>query len=84
MAREMTETREEIWREELSKLLRRRRRGGTELATSRKSAEWKVALAAELKARTTATNRWLAEALHMGGLYQVSRLVSAWQKRARK
>ena len=82
MAREMTETREELWREELLKRLRQRRRGEAELATSSKSAEWKVALAAELKTRTTATNRWLAAALNMGGLYQVSRLISAWQKRA--
>jgi len=80
MAREMTETRDEIWREELLTLLRQRRRGEPELAASPKSAEWKVALAAELKARSTVTNRWLGKALHMGGLHTVSRLVSAWQK----
>jgi hypothetical protein len=31
-----------------------------------------------MKTRTTATNRWLGEHLHMGGLHEVSRLASAW------
>ncbi len=82
MAAEMRATREELWRDELLALLRKHRRAESELAVGPKSAEWKVELAATLKARTTATNRWLADALHMGGLYQVSRLVSAWQKQS--
>ncbi len=48
-----------------------------DLAREPKSAPWKVALAAEMKASTTATNRWLAEALAMGSPFQVSRLASA-------
>ena len=40
--------------------------------------EWKLAVAAMLKRRTTATNRWLAESLHMGNMYEVSRKVAAW------
>jgi hypothetical protein len=31
-----------------------------------------------LKAQTTVTNRWLAETLHLGNMYEVSRKVSAW------
>ena len=65
-------------------LLRRRRREESELAVSPKSAEWKVAVAAELKARTTVTNRWLGEALHPGQLRTVRRLVNAWQKEHRR
>ncbi len=37
-----------------------------------------LALAAALKARTVATNRWLSEHLHMGKLHEVSRKVTAW------
>ena len=39
-----------------------------------KSADWKVAVAAEMKRRTTATNQWLAEKLDMGTQFAVSRL----------
>ena len=38
----------------------------------RKSAPWKVALAARLKQTTQADNRWLAEKLHMGTPVAVS------------
>jgi REP element-mobilizing transposase RayT len=39
-----------------------------------KSADWKVALASEMKRRTTATNQWLADELGMGSAFTVSRL----------
>jgi putative transposase len=58
--------------------LRRAGRKEQELSHAAKSAGWKVELAAAMKDRTTATNRWLREALHMGGLHAVSRLVNAW------
>ena len=41
-------------------------------AAERKSAPWKVALAAKLKQTTQADNRWLAEHLHMGTPVAVS------------
>ncbi len=41
-------------------------------AAARKSAPWKVALAAKLKQTTQANNRWLAENLHMGTPVAVS------------
>ena len=49
-----------------------------DLARDPKSAHWKVALAVEMKASTTATNRWLTDALAMGSPFQVSRLASAF------
>jgi hypothetical protein len=61
-------------------LLRKLRRGESELAMAEKSADWKLALAAELKERTTVTNRWLATTLHMGNLHEVSRKVAAWSR----
>ncbi len=78
LAAEMKEAREGVWQEELSRLLGRLRRKPTDVAQAPKSATWKVAIAAAMKARTTVTNRWLAEALNMGGLHEVSRQVSAW------
>jgi len=78
--REMRETREEVWREALRGELRQHRRTETDIQQEMKSAGWKVEIATSLKARTTATNRWLAAALNMGGLHQVSRLVCAKQK----
>jgi hypothetical protein len=44
-------------------------------AREAKSAAWKVAIAAEMKRTTTATNQWLARALQMGSPFTVSRLV---------
>ncbi len=49
-----------------------------DLARDPKSAHWKVARAVEMKASTTATNRWLTDALAMGSPFQVSRLASAF------
>jgi REP element-mobilizing transposase RayT len=80
MATEMQTTREALWQEELTGLLRQFRRTPTDLAQERKSAGWKAALAATMKARTTVTNRWLGAALNMGGLHEVSRRVSAWNR----
>jgi REP element-mobilizing transposase RayT len=80
MAAELQETREALWHEELTGLLTKLGRAPDDLATERKSVGWKAALAAALKARTTATNRWLGENLNMGGLHEVSRQVSAWHR----
>ncbi|MBA4137243.1 MAG: transposase [Opitutus sp.] len=78
LAAELRETRESLWQEELAALLARLGRTAEELRRERKSAPWKAALAAAMKKRTTATNRWLGEHLHMGGLHEVSRMANAW------
>lgn len=79
MAAELKETNEGLWQDELNVLLSRLKRQPADLLKDRKSACWKVAVAAAMKARTTATNRWLATALNMGGLHEVSRLVGRWK-----
>lgn len=76
MAAELQASREAIWRDELTALLAKRGRTASDLVAEKKSADWKAALAAAMKARTTATNRWLGEHLHMGGLHEVSRQVA--------
>ena len=50
----------------------------------KKSADWKLAIAAELKRRSTVTNRWLAGTMQMGNFHEVSRKVTAWQRKLDK
>jgi putative transposase len=64
----------------LMELLAQFGRTTDDLRRDPKSAPWKIALAAALKQRTHATNRWLGERLHAGSLHQVSRKVTAWQR----
>lgn len=71
----------EVLRQEaLSKLLRQAGKTRSDLAREGKSVPWKVAVAAFMKRRTTASNRWLSEQLCLGNLYEVSRKVSAWER----
>lgn len=80
MAAALKATREALWREELERLLRKLRRTPADLTQGRKTAGWKAAIAAAPKSRTNATNRWLGENLHLGGLHEVSRQVGAWRR----
>ena len=45
-----------------------------------KSADWKLAIAAELKRRRPVTNRRLAETRPIGNVHDVSRQVAAWPR----
>ena len=75
---DLQQTREALWHDALEAELKKRRKSQTDLASEGKSAAWKLAIAAALKGRTTVTNRWLADNLHMGNMYEVSRKVAAW------
>ena len=66
----------------LTELLAQFGRTTADLRHDSKSAPWKIALAATIKQRTFATNRWLGEHLHVGSLHRVSRKISAWQRAA--
>jgi len=67
-----------IWEETLSELLLESGLESEDPTNCAKSAPWKTVLAVAMKSRTTVTNRWLAERLHMGGLHEVSRRVNTW------
>ncbi len=75
---DMKEAYEAQWQSELAILLARLRRTEADLHASGKSAEWKVALAAVLKARTTVTNPWLSRHLYLGNRHEIGRKVAAW------
>ena len=75
--RDLAETRLAQLDERLEQLLTAVGKARADLRCERKSVPWKVAIAAEMKATTTATNDWLAESLVMGSPYMVSRLASA-------
>jgi len=60
------EIREQAWRQALTEGLRARRKTAADLRSDRKTAAWKIALAAHLKQTTQARNAWLAQHLHMG------------------
>jgi REP element-mobilizing transposase RayT len=68
------------WHQTLQALLARRNKSGDELARHRKGADWKVALAEELRRTTSATNRWIAQALHMGTANSVSFHLSRFRR----
>jgi len=84
LALQMRETHEALWRDELERLLSAQRRTPADLVAASKSADWKLALAAVLKSRTTATNRWLAINLSLGNLHETSRKISAWLRHTKR
>ena len=77
---DLEEAREAEWSGCLTGLLKAVGRTEANLVEG-KSADWKLAIAAELKRRSTVTNRWLAETMQMGNLHEVSRKVAAWQRK---
>lgn len=74
------EIRGEQWRQALERCLRKAGKSQADIKAGRKSAEWKVAIAAALKLKTQASNRWLCEELHMGTPVSVSQLVGLLQR----
>ena len=73
--REVAELREEKWERALVALLRRTGKTAKDGPEARKSAKWKVRIARELRARTTATNAWIAQRLAMGHPTRVCNLI---------
>ena len=69
------EVRELVWNSALQACLARLGKTSGDIASDRKAAPWKVAVAAHLKQHSTVTNPWLAQALQMGAPEGVSRYV---------
>jgi REP element-mobilizing transposase RayT len=64
----------ELWEERIGAYLAAVQKGATEIAGEAKGARWKVAVAAAMKAGTTASNPWLADRLRMGSPFRLCRL----------
>jgi REP element-mobilizing transposase RayT len=79
--RETTDLAEAVRQDALAAALHQIGKKREDLIRGGKSEPWKIALAAGLKSRTTATNRWLGENLNLGVLHEVSRKLSAWARR---
>ena len=78
------EAREILWAAALKAAMTKLAKTEAEVANDRKSAPWKVAVAAQLKSVSTVSNVWLAEQLRMGAPDGVSRYVSEWRAGGRK
>ena len=76
-AREISE---QQWTERLAACLRQAGRSAGEARRDRKSARWKIAIAAEMKQTTQVPNGWLAERLNMGSGMAVSQYVGRWRR----
>ena len=72
---EVTELREVKWAKLLSRLMKSAGKTRKEARTDPESAEWKVQIARGLRASSTATNRWIAEHLHLGHPTRVCNLI---------
>jgi hypothetical protein len=68
------------WQKELDRLLARLGKRREDAAAGRKSAPWKIAIAAQLKKTTSASNGWLAAVLQMGTPTMVSQTMQLVRK----
>jgi len=68
---------EEVWEERVRACLAAVKKTNRNVAGEPKGAPWKVAIAAVMKDRTTASNPWLARRLNMGSPFRLSRLACA-------
>jgi hypothetical protein len=74
----LAEAKEELLGRRLKEGLATLNKTEADLRAESKSEPWKVGLAAAMKLKTTATNRWLSERLNLGHPDEVSRKVNAW------
>ena len=74
---EMVDLNEALRQDALAMALHKAGKKREDLMRAGKSEPWKVAIAAELRATTTATNRWPEKNLNLGALHEVSRKLNA-------
>jgi putative transposase len=77
---DLEDARGEALQEVLDELLKKAGQSRKGAAADGKFVDWKIEVAAAMKARTTVTNIWLHENLGMGSIHEISRQVSAWSR----
>lgn len=78
--RDLAEANELLWEELLERGLRAAGQTGATARKQKKSEQWKIWVAAELKRRTNAPNAWIARRLHMGVPHAVTVHVGAFER----
>ncbi len=73
------EDKEEMWEALAQRYLRESGHSEPDLPSARKSAPWKLEIAWKVKSRTGATNRWLADRLHLGNPSSASQNIKRWK-----
>ena len=69
-----------VYRNALDQALKDLRRTRADTVNNRRSAEWKLALAAWMETRTQASNRWLADKVHLGTPAVLSRNLTRYYR----
>ena len=69
-----------IWEAKLTEGLKAAGKDAAAIESERKSAPWKIEIAANLKLLTSAPSTWIAEHLNMGSPQRISRYVRAFQE----
>lgn len=69
------------WQHRLLKSLKVLKKNTKDIETSQKSAPWKLAIAADLKRKSSASNQWLSEHLQMGTQKSVSAICGQYQRK---
>ncbi|WP_162051179.1 MULTISPECIES: hypothetical protein [unclassified Lentimonas] len=77
---DLREVNELIWESVVARGLEHAEKTSTSLKTDKKSAEWKVRIAAELKRTTSAPSTWIAQKLHMGAPQLVGIYIKQWER----
>lgn len=78
------EVKELLWAGALKVAMRKLGKTEADIQGDIKSAPWKIAIAAQIKSKSTVSNVWLAEQLHMGTPAGVSRYITEFRQGQRK
>jgi len=81
---EWLDIKEHQWSLRLNELLKAAGKSVANVKSDKKSAQWKAAIAFELRRGTTASNDWISRRLHMGTASSVSRWVGAYRAKFKK
>lgn len=78
--RDLREVNELMWESVVARGLEQAGKDRTAVKADKKSAEWKVRIAAQLKRTTSAPSTWIAQQLNMGAPQLVGTYVKQWEQ----